>query len=103
MTVYAVAQLTIRDRTRYERYVARFFEVFRRYGGRVLAADEAPAVLEGEWEHDKVVLLAFETESALTAWAESEDYRAISADRMGATSGPVLLVHGIDEPRRGDT
>ena len=99
MTVYALAQLTIRDRARYAAYVTRFFDVFRRYGGKLLAADEHPAVLEGEWTHDKVVLLAFETEALLTTWAESEEYRMIARDRIASTIGPVLLVHGIDESK----
>ena len=53
MTVYALAQLRIHDAERYGRYmnnfVARFTEVFGKFGGRLLAADDAPRVLEGEW------------------------------------------------------
>jgi uncharacterized protein (DUF1330 family) len=39
MTIYVVAQLSFTDRTVYERYRARFMEVFRNYDGRLLAAD----------------------------------------------------------------
>jgi uncharacterized protein (DUF1330 family) len=99
VTVYALAQLTIRDSARYARYASRFFEILRRHRGRLLASDERPTVLEGAWHHDKVVLLAFETKLALTAWAESEDYRMIAEDRHASTAGPVLLVHGVDEPK----
>lgn len=47
MTVYAIAQLKVTDRAAYDRYQARFFDVFRKYNGRLLAADEHPRVLEG--------------------------------------------------------
>lgn len=47
VTVYAIAQLTITDREAYGRYQARFMEVFARFQGRLLAADEAPKVEEG--------------------------------------------------------
>jgi uncharacterized protein (DUF1330 family) len=48
LTVYVVAQLRIHDRERYDAYAAGFMPVLIRYGGRLLAADEAPTVLEGE-------------------------------------------------------
>ncbi|MBQ1070126.1 DUF1330 domain-containing protein, partial [Micromonospora sp. D75] len=51
MTVYALAQLTIHDRARYDRYAAAFPPVLARYGGRLLAADTSPRVVEGEWPH----------------------------------------------------
>ena len=70
MTVYALAQLTIHDRARYGRYQSRFMEVLRRHKGRLLAADERPRVLEGRWEREKVVLLAFADEAAYHAFAE---------------------------------
>lgn len=93
--VYALAQLTIRDRERYERYVARFAAVLARYDGKLLVADEAPEVVEGVWNHDKVILLSFASEDSYAAFADSEEYRAIAVDRRAATEGPVLLLHGI--------
>ncbi|MFE5581166.1 DUF1330 domain-containing protein [Kitasatospora sp. NPDC056531] len=99
MTVYAVAQLTIHDRARYNRYQARFLEVLGRFRGRLLAADENPAVVEGSWEHQKVVLLAFPDTAGFREWADSPDYREIAADRLAATHGVVLLVNGLDGTR----
>ena len=55
MTVYAIAQLKFTDRNAYNRYQAAFMEVFQRYSGTLLAADEAPQVVEGQWQRDKVV------------------------------------------------
>jgi uncharacterized protein (DUF1330 family) len=94
-TVYALAQLTIHDRARYREYVRRFPAVLARFGGRLLAADEAPVVMEGSWDRHKVVLLEFPSEQAFTAWSTSDAYREIAIDRIAATEGPVLLVHGI--------
>ncbi|MDT5279849.1 MAG: hypothetical protein QOJ20_1044 [Mycobacterium sp.] len=47
MTVYAIAALKFTDRDAYNRYQAAFMDVFQRYAGTVLAADEAPQVVEG--------------------------------------------------------
>ena len=47
MAVYVIVQLKMIDRGAYDRYPARFFDVFRKFNGRLLSADENPAVLEG--------------------------------------------------------
>lgn len=91
MTVYAVAQLKITDRAAYDRYQARFMEVFRRHPGRLLVADESPQVVEGRWDRDKVVLMSFPDEAAFRGWAESPEYRRISGDRHAGAETLVLL------------
>ncbi|MGD9968550.1 MAG: DUF1330 domain-containing protein [Hyphomonadaceae bacterium] len=49
--MYVLAQLRIDDPGRYARYrenfVPRFADVCGKFGGRLLAADEAPLVIEG--------------------------------------------------------
>jgi uncharacterized protein (DUF1330 family) len=99
MTVYALAQLRIHDRGRYERYmnnfVARFTEVFGKFGGKMLAADDAPRVLEGEWwDRNKVVLMEFPDADAFTAWAASPEYNEIAVDRKAGAEAVVLLIRG---------
>ena len=96
MTVYALAQLTIHDRALYGRYQNRFMDVLRRHKGRLLAADESPRVVEGAWDRQKVVLLAFADEAAYRAFADSADYLEIAEDRKAGAEAVVLLVRGID-------
>ena len=36
------------DRVAYDRYQARFFDVFKKFNGRLLSADENPAILRLE-------------------------------------------------------
>ena len=74
MTVYAIVQLKMTDRAVYDRYQARFSDVFKKFSGRLLSADENPAVLEGVWDRDKVVLMSFPDEAAFHAWANSPEY-----------------------------
>lgn len=95
MTVYAIAQLRFTDRAAYDRYQAGFMGVFRRYSGTVLAADEAPQVVEGDWGREKVVLMSFPDEAAFRAWAQSPEYQEISKDRRAGADSVVLLVKGL--------
>jgi uncharacterized protein (DUF1330 family) len=71
LTVYVIVQLKMTDRAAYDRYQARFFDVFRKFSGRLLSADETPAVLEGVWDRDKLVLMSFPDEAAFHASAFS--------------------------------
>lgn len=95
MTVYALAELKIHDRGGYDRYAARFAESLRPFDGRLLAADERPQTIEGDWTYDKVVLIEFRDEETFRTWASSELYTEIAVDRVASTTGTVLLVRGV--------
>ncbi len=95
MTVFAIAQLRFIDRVAYDRYQARFMDIFRRHRGTLLAADESPEVVEGQWDRDKVVLMSFPDESAFRSWSESPEYQEISRDRRAGADTVVLLAKGL--------
>ncbi|VEG43331.1 Uncharacterized conserved protein [Mycolicibacterium flavescens] len=95
MTVYAIAQLRFTDRAAYDRYQARFLEVFNRYSGTLLAADESPQILEGESDREKVVLMSFPDEPSFRDWANSPEYQEISKDRRAGADSVVLLIEGL--------
>ena len=95
MTVYVIAQLRYTRRDAYDRYQARFCGVFAKFKGQVLAADEHPRVVEGDWLRDKVVLMSFPDEAAYLDWSESVDYQEISIDRKAGADAVVLLVRGL--------
>jgi uncharacterized protein (DUF1330 family) len=101
MAVYALAQLRVHDAERYGRYmnnfVARFADVFGKFGGKLLAADDAPRVLEGQWwDRNKVVLMEFPNAAAFTAWATSPEYNEIAIDRIAGAEAVVLLIKGYE-------
>ncbi len=95
MTVYAIAQLRFTDRAAYHRYQAKFMEVFRRHPGTLLAADESPQVVEGQWDREKVVLMSFPDEAAFRAFVHSPEYEDIAKDRRAGADTVVLLVKGL--------
>ena len=95
MTVYAIAQLKFTDRAAYDRYQARFMEVFRRHPGTLLAADESPRWSRVQWDREKLVLMSFPDEAAFRGWAESPEYQDISKDRRAGADTVVLLAKGL--------
>ena len=95
MSAYVIAQISIHDRSRYDRYAAAFLPTLKPFAGRLLAADEAPEVMEGTWPRDKLVLVAFPDRTLALAWAASPAYAAIAGDRLAATDGVVILADGV--------
>ena len=69
--------------------------MFRKFSGRLLSADEHPAVIEGKWDRDKLVLMSFPDAAAYRAWADSPDYLEISRDRKAGAEAIVLLAQGF--------
>ena len=63
--------------------------------GRLLSADEHPAVIEGAWDRDKLVLMSFPDEAAFRAWGDSPDYLEIARDRKAGAEAVVLLAKGF--------
>lgn len=97
MTVYAIAQFSIHNPSRYQQYVSDFMSVLTPYGGILLVAQENPDVIEGEWDNDKIVIISFKDRQSLDAWAGSPEYQEISKSRIAATRGVVLFVNGFDQ------
>lgn len=96
MSVYALAQLRIHNPERYGRYMSRFMPVLEKYNGVLLAADETPRVLEGDWgDRNKVVLMEFADAAAFRAWATSPEYTEIAEDRKAGADAVVLLIKGL--------
>lgn len=95
MNAYVLAQITIHDRPRYQRYAAGFMPVLTQYGGRLLCADEQAQVLEGDWDHGKLILMEFPDRESALRWANSPEYGQIAEDRIAATHGVALLAAGV--------
>jgi uncharacterized protein (DUF1330 family) len=98
MPVYTIAQLKFTDIDAYRRYQKAFPAVFAKFNAKVLVADEAPRVLEGDWPCDKVVILAFPDEAEARRFAGSREYQEIAKDRKAGADAIVLMVKGF-EPR----
>ena len=98
MSVYVIAQISITDREAYNRYQAKFLDVFKKFKGELLAADEKPEIIEGNWNREKVVLMRFPDRESFEDWAFSPEYREIAEDRRAGSDGVFLLVRSFDAP-----
>lgn len=95
-SVYIIGRFKIHDRESYDRYDAAFFEVFEKFDGKLLSVDEAPLVLNGEFNFTRSVLIEFPSQAAAMAWASSPEYLAIAKYREDGSTGEAIMVKSFD-------
>ena len=96
MSAYFTALIDIEDQTGYEEYLAGFDDVFDKFQGEVIAVEDGPRVLEGNWPARRTVLIRFPDETALMDWYRSPGYQAIREHRVRSARCSVAVLTGRD-------
>lgn len=94
MAYFFSAQIRIHNPEEYDRYLENFDDIFSRHKGTILAVDETPTVLEGEWDYTKTVLISFPTREDFEDWYFSRDYQQIIKYRLNAAECNTILIKG---------
>jgi uncharacterized protein (DUF1330 family) len=89
MSVYVVAQGRIENRKQLEAYVAKALPTIQAHGGRVLAFDETPEVVEGAVEYPRTVILEFSSREQFRGWYDSAEYQKSSSTASRVPAGHV--------------
>ena len=93
MACYFIAQINIHDLDEYQKYLDGFDDIFKRYNGKVIAVDDKPSVLEGEWSYSRIVMIRFPDENEAKRWYESPEYQKLAQYRRGASTADALFVN----------
>jgi uncharacterized protein (DUF1330 family) len=92
MSCYVVGQLKISDVETYKQYMAGFLKMFKGFDGKVLAVDDEPTVVEGEWDFTRLAIIEFASKTEADRWYHSDAYQQISRDfRWVSSSGSLLM------------
>jgi uncharacterized protein (DUF1330 family) len=86
--------VTIHDFAEYNKYLARFFEAFAAFEGRVLVASDQADVIEGEWPKTRTVVLEFPSMDHAKRWYNSPNYQALAQHRFKAATSNIILAEG---------
>jgi uncharacterized protein (DUF1330 family) len=98
MPAYVIIETEVHDAEQYDRYRAVSPAAVHAGGGRFVARGGELAVLEGDWEPSRLVVLEFPDLEAAKRWYVSEEYQAAKRLREGAAHLRVVAVQGLDEP-----
>jgi uncharacterized protein (DUF1330 family) len=95
MPAYVIVETDIHDPEQYERYKAASPAAVAGGGGRFVVRGGELAVLEGEWQPKRLVVLEFEDLEAAKRFYESEEYQEVKKLRDGAASLNMVAVEGV--------
>ena len=86
-----VAQITINDTEKYQKYIDGFYEVFDKYEGEILSVDDDVREIEGKRLHPRIVVIRFPDESEFERWYYSPDYQKLAMLRWEASDANIVL------------
>jgi uncharacterized protein (DUF1330 family) len=95
MPAYVIVETDIHDPEQYERYKAASPAAVAGGGGRFVVRGGELAVLEGEWQPKRLVVLEFEDLEAAKRFYESEEYQEVKKLRDGAANLNMVAVEGV--------
>lgn len=98
MPAYIVSRVKIVNGEAMQRYVQEAPATVAAFGGRYLVRGSDVQAVEGMWEHDRMVIVAFPDKSAALAWYESDIYRPLRDLRHASAETIILLAEGVPEP-----
>ena len=96
MAVYVISQSTVEDRDKLNQYAAAAAPTIPAHGGKVIAYDDAPTVVEGSIDRPRTVMLRFESQEAFQQWYDSPEYQEALPLRLESAPGSLIIVNGLD-------
>lgn len=96
MAVYVTANLTITDSSWVEEYIPAVHALVAKHGGRYLAQDTAPTVVDGGGPAPSVaVILEFPDRASAEAWYNDPEYKPWLDARLAGANGQALMIEGL--------
>ncbi|MGA8721250.1 MAG: DUF1330 domain-containing protein [Solirubrobacteraceae bacterium] len=95
MPAYVVAEIDIHDPEQYELYKQATPAAVEAGGGRFIARGGELAILEGDWQPKRLVLLEFPDLEAAKRFYESPSYQEAKRLREGAAGFNMVAVEGL--------
>ncbi|UCG75455.1 MAG: DUF1330 domain-containing protein [Gemmatimonadota bacterium] len=94
MRAYVLVDIDVKDPEGFGRYVRDVSPVLERWGARYLVRGGDVEVLEGSWDHHRVVLLEFPSRAVAQAFYASEEYMPLLKLRLESTESTLAIMEG---------
>lgn len=95
MAAYLIIDAVTTDPDALARYKAIAGPVVERFGGRYLVRGGTVEPMEGDWDPERIVVVAFPTMDAARAFYRSPDYAEALTVSKGAQRRRMILVDGV--------
>ena len=95
MRAYIISRVNIHNAEAMQRYMREAPATVAAFGGRYLVRGGNVQALEGEWEHERMVVVEFPDREAAEAWYHSDVYRPLRELRVANASAVILVADGV--------
>jgi uncharacterized protein (DUF1330 family) len=92
MSAFVLVEVDIHDPEVYEEYKKLTPGSMEPYGGKFVIRGNPIQVMEGEWKHDRLVLLEFPNKESALEWYNSENYQKAKKIREKASKANFFIV-----------
>jgi uncharacterized protein (DUF1330 family) len=92
MAAFVIVEVDITDPEKYNAYKELTPATVSAFGGKFILRGKPVTVLEGEWNHERLVMLKFPSKEKAEAWYNSEEYQHAKSVRAGAAKAKFLLI-----------
>jgi uncharacterized protein (DUF1330 family) len=96
MPAYVIADIDVHDPDAYKEYAEQVQTTLDPFGGLFLVRGGPCDSLEGDWYPQRFVVIEFPSAGHARGWYESPDYVKIMQIRHGASTGSLILAHGVE-------
>lgn len=95
MAAYVIARVNVTNPEQFKKYQALTPAAIEKNGGKFIVRGGEIAMLEGEDETRRVVVIEFADMAAAQAFWDSPEYAEAKAEREGAAVFQAMIVDGI--------
>ncbi len=95
MPAYVVVDVEITNHEEYEKYKKLTPAAIAAYGGKFIVRGGPVEVLEGDWQHGRIVVLEFSSVERAKEWWNSTEYAKAKLIRQRASTTKMIVVEGV--------
>ena len=94
MKAYIVVTETINDQAMFDAYRKEVPATLTPFGGEFVVRGGNLAILEGVWQHPRLVIIEFPSRQAAEDWYRSEAYQKVIGLRLKSTISNMIIADG---------
>ena len=96
MKAYVIVQETVSDQKLFDDYRSNVMATLTEFAGRFIIRGGNLTIVEGEWPHQRTVVLEFPSRDAAESWYKSPAYQKVLPLRMSSSTGNLVIIDGIE-------
>lgn len=92
MPAYVLVEVDILDPKEYDAYKNLTPATVEAYGGKFIIRGNPIQVMEGSWNHDRLVMIEFPNKKIAEEWYFSKEYQEARAIRLKASNAKFFII-----------